>query len=202
MVTTGGTVVADADAQGATISVLPALGTTGLLSITVGAAHTTSTFNRTTGASVATFSPAILTIKLLGSVIPIGLGSPITLFAGTPLESTISLGAGSTIKNADGSVGSVADGVGIDLLKGINHGISLHLAHAQSGVGGAIATTSPTTAAPTTVTTAAVTNGTLTAHLATTGTDEPLLPVGLALVLAGYLTRRTLLARRAARTPR
>jgi hypothetical protein len=206
VVTTAGSVVADSDAQGAQISVLPALG---LLTITVGEAHTTSTFSRSAGTSSATFSPAILTIT--SKVLPIGtitvqLGSPITLFAGTALESTISLGAGTTVKNPDGSVGAVADGVGIDLLKGINGGISLHLAHAQSAVGGnaaAISTTTTTGAAATTTTAAAPpVTGTLQAKLATTGTDAPLLPIGFVLLLAGYLTRRSFRARRAARTPR
>lgn len=203
VVTTGGTVVADAVAKGAEIDVLPGilLGGGPLLSITLGLAHTTSTFNRTTGASDANFDPAILTVSLLGSVIPVKFGTPITLLAGTPLESTISLGAGTKVKNADGSVTAKADGVGIDLLKGINGGISLHLAHAESAAGGALKTVSPVVPS-TTTTTAALTTGTLTAHLATTGTDAPLLPVGVFLILAGYVTRRTFRTRRATRAPR
>ncbi len=204
VVTSAGTVVADSMAHGATVEVLPALGPNGLLSITVGAAQATSTFNRSTGASTATFDPALVTVKLLGIVVPIRLGAPITLLAGTPLESTISLGAGSTHTNTDGSVSAVADGVGIDLLKGVNGGISLHLAHAQSAVGGnaAVITTTTTAAAATTTTTQIITTGTLLARLPLTGSDQPLLPIGLGLVVAGYVTRRTLLARRGARTPR
>jgi hypothetical protein len=205
--TSGSSVIADASAQGAEIDVLPGIQLTGgpLLSITVGSAHTTSTFNRATGVNSATFDPSILTIKLLGITIPIKLGAPLTLFAGTALESTISLGAGSTKTNADGSMSAVADGVGLDLLKGLNGGIGLHLAHAESGVGGHVATVTPTTTAAsttTTSTTVSIITGTVAEKLATTGTEAPLLPVGLALLLLGYLTRRTLLRRRTPRTPR
>jgi hypothetical protein len=203
VVTNGANVVADAIAKGAEVDVLPGLLLTGgpLLSITLGLAHTTSTFNRTTGASAASFDPAIVDVKLLGIDIPIRLGAPITLLAGTPLESTISLGAGTTTKHADGSVSATADGVGIDLLKGLSGGISLHLAHAQSAAGGALKTVSQTTVA-TTATTQPPVTGTLTAHLATTGTDTPLLPIGVFLILSGYITRRTLRTRRATRAPR
>jgi len=199
--TSSGTVIATSSAQAATIDVLPGILLNGgpLLSITVGTATTTSTYNRGTGVSTAAFSPAILTVSLLGINVPVGLGAPVSLFAGTPLASTISLGAGSTTKNADGSVTATADGVGLDLLQGINGGISLDLAHAASGVGGTVAAvTTTTTVAPTTTTTVkpAITTTTLP-PLATTGSDTPYLAIGFTLLLAGYLTRRKLLARRA-----
>lgn len=203
--TTADAVTADSVAQGAKIDVLPGLLVNGdpLLSITVGMAHTTSTYNRVAGTSAATFDPAILSIDLLGSVIPIKLGSPIDLLAGTPLESIISLGGGATTTNADKSVSAVADGVGLDLLKGINGGISLHLAHAESAAGGH--TDTVTAATPTTTpstTSLPVVTAVEPVRLATTGTSAPLLPVGFVLVLAGYLTRRTFRSRRAARAPR
>jgi hypothetical protein len=206
VVTSAGTVVADSIAKGAEIDVLPGLTLTGgpLLSITLGLAHTTSTFNRLTGDSAANFDPAIVTVKLLGIAIPI-VGTELKLLAGTPLESVITLGSGSTTKNkTDGSVTAEASGVGIDLLKGLNGGISLHLAHAESAAGGAkAALVATTTSTSTTTTVVPVTGGTLfVAHLPVTGNAEPVLPIGMALILAGYLTRRTMRRRWAQRTPR
>jgi hypothetical protein len=53
------------------------------------------------------------------------------------LETTISLGAGRTVTDPNsGAVASYADGVSIQLLKGVNGGIALELAHAETGVGG------------------------------------------------------------------
>lgn len=188
--TSAGKVVAASSAQGGQIDVLPGLAVTGgpLLSIIIGSAATTSTFDRTTGASSATFDPALLTVKLLGVTVPVGLGAPITLLAGTVLESTISIGAGSKIQNPDGTVGAVADGVKLALLKGLNGGIVLELAHAESAVGGARATITakevakkPVAAAPT---------------LAKTGAEAPWLPLGIVLILAAYLTRRATVGRR------
>jgi hypothetical protein len=198
--TSSGTVIATSSAQAATIDVLPGILVGGgpLLSITVGTATTTSTYNRGTGVSSAAFSPAILTVSLLGINIPVGLGAPVNLLAGTPLASSISLGAGSTTKNADGSVTATADGVGLDLLQGINGGIQLDLAHAASGVGGTVAQiTTTTTAAATTTTIKPAVTATTLPPLATTGSDTPYLAIGFTLLLAGYLTRRKLVARRA-----
>jgi hypothetical protein len=196
--TSSDTVVATSMAQGATISVLPGLTVGGgpLLSITVGQASTTSTYARGTGVSTGSFDPAILTVNLLGTTIHVGLGSPITLFAGTPLESTISLGAGTTTHGPNGSITETADGVSLDLLKGLNGGISLALADATSTVGGTPAVLAPQIV--TTTTAAPVTTTTVAPHLlATTGADEaPLLPIGFVLLLLGYLTRRKWLTRR------
>jgi hypothetical protein len=203
IVTTASAVTADSIAQGATIDVLPGLLVGGgpLLSVTVGLAHTTSTYDRSAGTSSATFDPAILTVTLLGNVIPVKLGSPIDLLPGTPLESVISLGAGSTTTNADKSVSAVADGVSLDLLKGLNGGVSLHLAHAESAAGGHTDFITPAAATTTTTTPVVVTSPPEPISLATTGTNAPLLPVGFLLVLAGYLTRRGF-RRRADRAPR
>jgi len=193
--TSSGTVVATSSAQGAVIDVLPGITVTGkpLLEITVGQASTTSTYNRGTGKSNATFSPAIVSINLLGDNIPIGLGAPVNLFPGTALASSISLGAGSTKSLANGGVSAQADGVAINLLTGLNGGISLALADASSSVGGtpAVAAVTTTSTTSTTVAVAATSLTTKPPVLATTGADEaPLLPIGFALLLAGYLARR------------
>lgn len=190
--TDAGAITTSATAQGAQVDVLPglALGGAPLLSIIVGDAKSTSTFDRKTGTSTPAFDAAVARVRLglpiLGGTIteiPIQLGAPLTLLAGTPLESTISLGAGTTTKNPDGSVSSVADGVTLHLLKGISGGIRLELAHAESAIGGtARLTTQQAIVQP-------------VAQLAKTGNDPWLPLAGLALLLAAYSSRRVLIAR-------
>ena len=191
-VTTEGTkVTATAAARGAEIRVLPGLTAAGgpLLSITVGSATATSVFDRTAGTSTAAFDPALLTVNVLGTSIPVALGQPITLFPGTVLESTISLGAGRTVRNPDGTVGAVADGVGLQLLKGLNGGIVLELAHAESAVGGAKAVITPQSLPSP--------KAERPPELARTGgMGDPLLPIGFVLVLVAVLTRRIVPASR------
>ena len=145
-VTTAGAVTATATAAGAQIDLLPALTVGGapLLSISVGQAKSVSTFDRATGKSTPTFDAAVARVRLglplLGTPvteIPVQFGTPLTLLAGTPLETTISLGAGRTATDPNtGAVASYADGVSIQLLKGLNGGIGLELAHAETGAGG------------------------------------------------------------------
>jgi len=145
-VTAANLVTATANAAGAQIDVLPglALGGAPLLSIIVGSAKSTSTFDRTSAKSTPAFDAAVARVRLglplLGpglTEIPIALNTPITLLGGTPLESTISLGAGRTVTDPNtGAVASYADGVSVQLLKGINGGIGLELAHAETGAGG------------------------------------------------------------------
>jgi hypothetical protein len=142
-VTTASAVTATATAAGAQIDLLPGLtvGGTPLLSIIVGQAKSVSTFDRGTAKSTPTFDAAVARVHLgalLGGVdLPIQLGAPLTLLAGTPLETTISLGAGRTVTDPNtGAVASYADGVSIQLLKGLNGGIGLELAHAETGAGG------------------------------------------------------------------
>ncbi len=142
-VTTAAAVTATANAAGAQIDLLPGLtiGGTPLLSIIVGQAKSVSTFDRGTAKSTPTFDAAVARVHLgalLGGVdLPIQLGAPLTLLAGTPLETTISLGAGRTVTDPNtGAVASYADGVSIQLLKGLNGGIGLELAHAETGAGG------------------------------------------------------------------
>lgn len=65
--------------------------------------------------------------------IKIALGQELTLLAGTPLESTIKLGSGKIVDDGEFGKKAVADGVGIELLKGISGGIVLNLAHAEAG---------------------------------------------------------------------
>ena len=145
-VTTAGAVTATANAAGAQIDLLPGLtlGGAPLLSIIVGQAKSVSTFDRGTAKSTPTFDAAVARVRLglplLGAEvtdIPVQLNQPLTLLAGTPLESTISLGAGRTTTDPNtGAVASYADGVSIHLLKGLNGGIAIELAHAETGAGG------------------------------------------------------------------
>jgi hypothetical protein len=145
-VTTANAVTATANAAGAQIDLLPGLtlGGAPLLSIIVGQAKSVSTFDRATAKSTPSFDAAVARVRLglplLGAAvtdIPIQLNQPLTLLAGTPLETTISLGAGRTVTDPNsGAVASYADGVSIQLLKGLNGGIGLELAHAETGAGG------------------------------------------------------------------
>ncbi len=196
--TTAAAVSSEGNAQGAQIDVLPglALGGSPLLSIVVGSAKATATFDRNGGKADATFDGAIATVKvglpILGGNIlelPIKLGQPIRLLEGTPLESEISLGAGSTKRESDGAVSSVADGVKIHLLKGISGGVKLELAHAEAAVGGLTRLTSKQVVVD-------------PLPLPKTG-GEPWVPMaGAGLLVAAYLTRRTLVTRPAgARQP-
>jgi len=180
-----GRVSAVAVAQGGQINVLPGLGAIGgpLLSITVGSAKATSVFDRAGGTSTPAFDAAILTVKLLGLTIPVAVGSPVTLLGGTPLESTITLGAGRATTNPDGSVSSVADGVKLELLKGISGGIVLELAHAESAIAGQTQLVQQQNVVEP------------VDQLARTGSDPWLPMAGFALLLAAFTTRRLVVPR-------
>jgi hypothetical protein len=125
-----------------------------LLEIIIAEASAKATYDRLTGLPVGdpTFDPAIVRIKgllvdtlglggLLGGAtgtqssdgIVLSLGQDITLLAGTPLESTIKLGAGKIVDDGVFGKKAVADGVSLQLLKGISGGIILDLAHAEAG---------------------------------------------------------------------
>ena len=136
-------VTATAIAAGAQIDLLPGLtlGGAPLLSIIVGQAKSVSTFDRRHGQEHAHLRrrrrPACASVSPSWAPpvtdIPIQLNQPLTLLAGTPLETTISLGAGRTVTDPNtGAVASYADGVSIQLLKGLNGGIGLELAHAET----------------------------------------------------------------------
>ncbi|HJV08449.1 MAG TPA: hypothetical protein VJ653_02180, partial [Acidimicrobiales bacterium] len=197
--TTATAVTATANAAGAQIDLLPGLtlGGAPLLSIIVGQAKSVSTFDRATAKSTPTFDAAVARVRLglplLGATvtdIPIQLNAPLTLLAGTPLETTISLGAGRTVTDPNtGAVASYADGVSIQLLKGLNGGIGLELAHAETGAGGQTRLTSQQqTVTP------------VVPSLAKTGNDPwlPLTGAGLLLVALGI--RRRVTAAQPART--
>jgi hypothetical protein len=197
--TTATAVTATANAAGAQIDLLPGLtlGGAPLLSIIVGQAKSVSTFDRATAKSTPTFDAAVARVRLglplLNTPvtdIPIQFNQPLTLLAGTPLESTISLGAGRTVTDPNtGAVASYADGVSIQLLKGLNGGIGLELAHAETGVGGQTRLTSQQQTVIPVVPT-----------LAKTGNDPwlPLTGAGLLLVALGI--RRRVTAAQPART--
>ncbi|HEX2048051.1 MAG TPA: hypothetical protein VHF27_09815 [Acidimicrobiales bacterium] len=197
-VTTAQAVTATANAAGAQIDLLPGLtlGGAPLLSIIVGQAKSVSTFDRGTARSTPSFDAAVARVRLglplLGAAvtdIPIQLNQPLTLLAGTPLETTISLGAGRTVTDPNtGSVASYADGVSVHLLKGLNGGIALELAHAETGAGGQarlLAQQQVVTPVP---------------QLAKTGNDPwlPLTGAGLLMVALGI--RRRVTAARPVRT--
>jgi len=186
-------VTATASSAGAQIDLLPGLTVGGgapLLSIIVGSAKSTSTFDRGTAVSTPAFDAAVARIRLglplLGAgitEIPVQLNTPITLLAGTPLESTITLGGGRTTKDPNGSVASYADGISIQLLKGLNGGIGLELAHAESGAGGSARLVSVQQAVTP-----------LQPSLAKTGGDPWLPLTGAGLLLVAFTIRRRLVA--------
>ncbi len=197
--TTATAVTATANAAGAQIDLLPGLtlGGAPLLSIIVGQATSVSTFDRATAKSTPSFDAAVARVRLglplLGAAvtdIPVQLNQPLTLLAGTPLESTISLGAGRTVTDPNtGAVASYADGVSIHLLKGLNGGIALELAHAETGVGGQTRLTSPQqTVIP------------VVPSLAKTGNDPWLPLAGAGLLLVALAIRRRVTAAQPART--
>jgi hypothetical protein len=157
-----------------------------IITITVGQAAASAVYDRTSGQATPAVDPALVRINL-NPVIAQGLGVPpettVTVdqdvpvpgTAGTPLDSEIKVGHGTTTKNADGSVSAVADGVSIALLRGVNGGITLNLAHAEATVGGAPAVV----IAPVTV-----------PQLPRTG-ESPLLPIAGAVLLGcAVLVRR------------
>ena len=104
-----------------------------------------ATYDRLTGKPLGdpTFDPAIVRVKglvptlLLGADpvkgLAVSLGQDLVLLAGTPLESRIALGAGKIVDDGVFGKKAVADGVAIELLKGISGGIVLNLAHAEAG---------------------------------------------------------------------
>jgi hypothetical protein len=118
---------------------------TPLLEIIIGEANAAATYDRLTGKPVGdpTFDPAIVRVKGLVPTlllhadpdkgIAVALGQDLTLLAGTPLESRIALGAGKIVDDGVFGKKAVADGVAVELLKGISGGIVLNLAHAEAG---------------------------------------------------------------------
>lgn len=143
-VSTANTVTAKAHSAAVDIKILPTPKLGGvvqsvpLLEIIIGEASATATYDRLTGKPVGdpTFDPAIVRVKGLlfpGEGIKVALGQDLVLLAGTPLESRIALGAGKVVDDGVFGKKAVADGVAIELLKGISGGIVLNLAHAEAG---------------------------------------------------------------------
>jgi hypothetical protein len=144
VVNTVNTVTAKAHSAAVDIKILPlpkiggVVQSTPLLEILIGEANATATYDRLTGKPVGdpTFDPAIVRVKGLlfpGEGLKVALGQDLVLLAGTPLESRIALGAGKIVDDGVFGKKAVADGVAIELLKGISGGIVLNLAHAEAG---------------------------------------------------------------------
>ncbi|HEX2275402.1 MAG TPA: hypothetical protein VHG90_16180 [Acidimicrobiales bacterium] len=186
--TTAQKVAAVGSAQAGQVDVLPglAVGDAPLISIVIGSARAVAEYDRGTGTATPSFDPALLTLRVLGLTVPVAFGSPVTLFPGTVLESTIALGAGRTVRNPDGTVAAVADGVKLELLKGLSGGIVLELAHAEAAAGGARPTVTPKPPPPPQP----------RKELARTGGPDPLLPIGGALLVLAFVVRRVARARR------
>ncbi len=210
--TVANTLTSASQALGGELKVLPiaALDNTPLADIKVGSSKTTATYDRTKGAGSASFDPALVTVDLapvLGlpanlTHLSVAPGQTITILQGTPLESTITVADGST-ETAGKSAKAVADGVSIQLFKGLSSllptgsagtlstaaaspsaAVVIELAHAESAVTGNPATVS-TPANP------AVPNPPEVKSLAFTGTS-PWLPVGGVVLLAGFVGARRL----------
>ena len=179
-----GIVTSTGSAAGGQVDILPQGGLNGLpvASIIVGDAHAVSTYDRSTGASTAKYTPAIATIRVstpaLSQEIPVTVGQTVCILDGTPLKSCVIAGDGST-STAGGKSVAVADGVKLDLLQGVSGGVVLELAHAEAGVEGTPATKASPIAAP--------------KSLPRTG-GLPLWPLALGVVALAASTRR--LARR------
>lgn len=192
--------------EGGTVSLLPvaALGGTPLVQVVVGSARAAVTYDRTTGKATPAADPALVTVKVgaLGSLPAtsetVAPGTSKTLFTGTPLETTIAVASGRSFTDAQGVLHAVADGVSIQVAKGLPNvalpgltsagtgatgGISLQLAHAEALGGGRPAVVTP--AAPQ-----------ATRTLPRTGPSLPWLPVaGAGLATAALFTRRYLLTK-------
>lgn len=186
-VTTAGQVTATATAAGGQIDILPlgGLNKAPLASIIVGSAKAVTAYDRGKGLSSATADPALVTVKLNlpgglvpPQTIPVAPGQEITILAGTPLESTIRVAKATTsVDPATQKATAVADGVSLELLKGLQGGVAVKLAHAESAVAGKPAV--PVVEA--------------TRELPRTGADGWLPAAGAAMVVAALLTRRMVL---------
>ncbi|HMC67769.1 MAG TPA: hypothetical protein VKJ07_01335, partial [Mycobacteriales bacterium] len=211
--TVANTLTSTSQALGGQIKILPiaALNNTPLATITVGSSKTTASFDRVKGAGTASFDPALVTVDLaplLGlpaslTHLSIAPGQTITILQGTPLESTITVADGTTTSNGK-SASAVADGVSIQLFKGLaslvptSGASSVHtaaaapaaavvveLAHSESAVTGSPAVLGGTPANP------AAPAAPEVKALAFTG-SSPWLPVGGVVLLMGFWSTRRL----------
>ena len=154
-VTPGKTGTSAAAPSAPTVSVGP------LVTVTVGDAAASATYDRHTGKSSGTNNAALVTVSLnvpgqkpqTFSVVP-GVDQSIPpAGSGGPTLLSLKVGAGKTTTNPDGSVSSVADALSIAVLPGQAPGgkdvLDLQLAHAQAAAGGALATVTPAPHPPT-----------------------------------------------------
>jgi LPXTG-motif cell wall-anchored protein len=203
VLTTATGVTSTATADGADVKILPtpaivtSLGLPDLkpvAEIIVSSSKAVAAYDRGTGVATPSFDAALVTINLNPTLagalgVPASLsikpGVTQTILAGTPLESTITVANGSTSKDANGTVHAVADGVSLQLLKGINGGIALALAHSEANVVGAPAVVAPVQQAVVKAVT-----------LPRTGGPSPWVPfAGAGLLGAAILVRRIRVAR-------
>ncbi|MFL5334616.1 MAG: hypothetical protein ACJ8H8_15835 [Geminicoccaceae bacterium] len=213
LVTSVANTASTSTALGGQLKILPiaALNNTPLATITIGSSKTSAVYDRVKGAGTASFDPALVTVDLapvLGlpaalTHISVAPGQTITILQGTPLESTITLADGHTTTNGK-SASAVADGVSIQLFKGLSAllptagagtlstaaadpsaAVVVELAHAESAVTGTPAVAGPSPANPNVPTAPEV------KALAFTGTS-PWLPVGGVALLAGFWGTRKL----------
>jgi hypothetical protein len=106
----------------------------GLIIVEVGSSEASVTVDRTTAASHAAASPAIVTVKVRDITkvkptyveISVTEGQSVTILEGTPAESTITA-AGATTEEGDGEARAAADAVSLHLLKGIQGGVRISL---------------------------------------------------------------------------
>jgi hypothetical protein len=195
--TTPGAFTAASEADGIVITLLPGvlLGSDlPVLQLKVASGSTTSTYNRSTCQSSSSYIAGLLSGELLGTPLNVGLS---TLNLGT--LGSVTLGGGSVAPvAANGATSATADGLDVNLLNGL---VALDVGHATSSVVGACAVAAPVTTT-TSTTVIPPTTGTIPIVLATTGTSAPLLPIGLMLILMGYITWRIRRSRQAQRSIR
>jgi hypothetical protein len=129
-----------------------------LITVTVGDAAASASYDRHTGKSSGTNNASLVTVGLdipgqkpqTFSVVP-GVDQSIPPTGQALL--TLKVGSGKTTTNPDGSVSSVADALSIAVLPGQAPGgkdvLDLQLAHAQAAAGGALATVTPAPHPPT-----------------------------------------------------
>ncbi|MBV9285225.1 MAG: hypothetical protein JO176_11455 [Acidimicrobiia bacterium] len=207
------TLTSSSQALGGELKILPiaALNNTPLADIKVGSSSTTAAYDRTKGAGTASFDPALVTVDLapvLGlpaalTHLSVAPGQTITILQGTPLESTITVADGKTTSDGK-SASAVADGVSIQLFKGLSGllptagagtlgtaaatpaaAVVVELAHSESAVTGTPAVAAPSPANP------ATPDAPQVKALAFTG-SSPWLPVGGVFLLAGFWGTRRL----------
>jgi hypothetical protein len=160
LTTVAGNLTSTSRAQGGEIDILPVavLGEP-LATITVGSAQTRAAYDRVKGLATATADPSLVKVHFAPTLglpeVNVAPGQTVTILQGTPLESTIIVADGSTDISGS-SAKAVADGVSLQLFKGLNLGsgtaaaaatpeaaVVLQLAHSESSVSGAPAVVSP-----------------------------------------------------------